>query len=170
MSIKVQKAKYYDLKGIAEDIATVMSKYADLAEEDFERTTKTWNRDVDFNKKTTLSRGKFEAEIFTKDEIYYYLNEGTSVRFAVMTQDFKPKTKPGVLDSFPGQGGLAYVNPRTVRQPGIKAREFTKAIAKKHGKDFVRDIQKASAKNADNLTTKMQANISIALNVLRRLF
>ena len=47
-----------------------------------------------------------------------------------MTPDFVAKTKPRVIGSGQGRGGLAYVDTRRPR-PGIEAREYEPEIAKR---------------------------------------
>lgn len=169
MAIKIQKAKFYDIDGIAEKIANVVREYADKAEDDFKRTTKTWERDVAFEKKMRERGNGFEAEVFTEDEIYFYLNDGTATRYATMTPNFKPKTQPGKLDSSSGRGGLAFVNTQRPR-PGIEARKFNTAIIRKHGKKFVKDIQSASAKGVDLFILRLRTSPSRAINKIRRMF
>lgn len=60
---------------------------------------------------------------------WLWLNDGTKVRYAAMTQEFSPKTRVGSLRSGPGIGGLDYVNPNNPR-PGIDARGWDEAIMK----------------------------------------
>jgi hypothetical protein len=60
---------------------------------------------------------------------FLWLEEGTKVRYATMTPDFKPKTQRGVLGSTRGRGGKAFVDKRKPK-PGIEAREWTEQIIK----------------------------------------
>jgi hypothetical protein len=59
------------------------------------------------------------------DEEYFWLDEGTDVRYATMTRNFQPKTRVRSFTSSPGQGRLRYID-RMVPKPGIEAREWTK--------------------------------------------
>lgn len=93
----------------------------------FHRTTATWNHKPEFHIEVVNTQLGFEVSVWTDDRIYHYLDEGTNVRYAKMTDDFEPKTTPGFIGSVPGKGGLAYVDPNHPR-PGIVAREFTDTI------------------------------------------
>lgn len=76
---------------------------------------------------------------------WYWLNDGTDARYATMTKDFMPKTKPGIIRGFGGRGGLAYVSRKMPRNP-IEAREFDEAIGKKDRAKLDRDILDAVGK------------------------
>jgi len=167
MAIKPINAKYFDLDGIADKIGKVLNKYAEKAEQDFDNTTKTWKHDINFEKEVTLRGNKMEVSVFTKSDIFRFVNDGTAVRFATMTPDFRPKTKPGSLRSSSGRGGLQYVNKQYPR-PGIKPREFTDTIVEKHDKKFVNDIQKASASGARLRVLKLITSVSRAMSRIRR--
>jgi len=104
------------LEGVAKDI-----------EIDFKVTTQTWGHKPGFK----IQRPSNTVRIIgTGDDIYKYVSGGTRVRFATMTPDFKAKTRVGVIGSGAGRGGVAYIR-RDRPRPGIKARKFDLAIAKK---------------------------------------
>lgn len=67
--------------------------------------------------------------------VYYFLNEGTKIRYATMTRDplFNAKTRPSWLGSGPGEGGVAYVS-KFVPRPGITARKWDVAVKEKYAK------------------------------------
>lgn len=56
-----------------------------------------------------------------------FVNEGTSVRHAVMSSDWKSKTVPNLIGSFAGEGEVVFVS-RKINLPGIEARNFDKLI------------------------------------------
>lgn len=105
---------------------------------DFNRTTETWNHRPRFGSKVNVAQGLIEGHTRTArihgpkppELIYYFLNNGTKVRFAEMTDDFEPKTRVRVIDSFPGRGGLKQVD--HIGRPGIRGRRWNEAIATKH--------------------------------------
>ncbi len=167
MGVESINAKFFDINGAAEEIAKTLQKYARLAEEDLEKTTATWDHDIKFEKKVTQRTKKIEIDIFTWSDIYRFVNDGTSVRFATMSKDFVPKTKPGVLRSSAGQGGVQYVSKQNPR-PGIKARNFTKTIAAKYEKQFADDVQSATAKGAKLRVLKVINTINQALAKIKR--
>lgn len=112
--------------------------------DDFNRTTATWQHKVRFTSKVQASAGAggVRIEVSTKDPIYGYIDQGTRVRYATMSPDFSPKTQPDVILSVPGKGRRLFVNKKRPR-PGIKARNFSKIIAKSYFKEFRRRMQNA---------------------------
>lgn len=78
--------------------------------------------------------------------IWVFLDQGTDIRYAVMTEDFEAKTSPNTLVTTIGVGGLSHFdfdNPR----PGIEPRLWTELIAKVEGQKFVKAADKV-IKNA----------------------
>lgn len=95
----------------------------------FERTTATWRHQPQFIIDRASSTGDdVIGSVWTDDEIYFWLDRGTSVRYATMSPEFKPKTKPGRLRSDVGAfPDPLFVN-RDVPRPGIEARRFSDKI------------------------------------------
>ena len=82
--------------------------------------------------------------------IWFFLNDGTDIRYAVMTADFVPKTTPGTLTTVRGSGGLSHFdfnNPR----PGIEARLWTHIIAEIEGGKFQKLVIKSVKQFAKDL-------------------
>lgn len=135
------------------------SRIAPKVKADFEKTTNTWKDRPVFevqvkvgraavgDLKTTQATAGVLLEVFTTDEIYGYLDEGTKVRYATMSKDFLAKTRPGVIGSRAGRGRMLFVNKRRPR-PGIKARKFTETIAKKWQPEFRTQMQQALEEGA----------------------
>lgn len=102
----------------------------------FEQTTRTWETDVDF---TVGDDGDLGKEIFTDNEIYGYVSNGT--RPHTITARNGPalafqightaKTVPGALAARSGGRGGPLARPVTVQHPGIEAREFDEAVAER---------------------------------------
>lgn len=114
---------------------------------DYEKTTKTWQHKPTFIIESSLDPKGPEVLVGTDDEIYGYVDRGTSVRRALMTNDFSPKTKKGVIGSSSGRGGVVYVDKR-LSLPGIEARDFSKTIEKKHQPRFKRAMESALSAGA----------------------
>jgi hypothetical protein len=93
---------------------------------DFDVTTQTWRTRPDF----TIDKSEGRRLVSTDNEIYGYLDRGTSVRYATMSGDFAPKTRSGFIGSNAGRGGVLNVS-RLHPRPGIEARKFAEAIQKK---------------------------------------
>lgn len=59
-----------------------------------------------------------------------WLDQGTSIRYATMTRNFRAKTRVRIISSGPGSGGLNFVS-RAVPRPGIQARFFDNEISRR---------------------------------------
>jgi hypothetical protein len=129
---------------IDEAATIVLAQEAGIVTRMFLRTTRTWNHQVDFDTKLTERNGDFVLEVWTNDMIYYFVDKGTSVRYATMTYDplYIPKTSYRKISSRRGEGGLLYINPNDPK-PGIEAREFTLEIARRREPYFERKMAKA---------------------------
>lgn len=115
---------------------------------DFDKTVRTWRTKPTFKEEVrvgALARGKgpgVSLSVTTDSDIYKFVDEGTRVRYATMSKDFRAKTKPNVIGSGGGRGKLLFVNKRRPR-PGIKARNFSKLIKQKWQGKFRADMRAA---------------------------
>lgn len=90
----------------------------------YQQTTRTWNHQPTFEvQRESTARWR----VSTDDEIYGYLDRGTRVRRALMSRDWRSKTKPNVIASYSGRGRVLFIS-RRLSLPGIKARNFSKRI------------------------------------------
>ncbi len=113
------------------------AKFADIQ---FGLTYKTWEHKPTFKQDFKENSKQMVASTLTsgtgsKDNPYPFITKGTSVRFALMTDDFSPKSKVRVIGSGRGKGGVVYVDKRRPL-PGIKGREFEPEIAKREQPKF----------------------------------
>lgn len=117
--------------------------------EDFKRTTATWTDKPKFSVKVDqgASVGGIRIQVATDDAAYNYVDKGTKVRYATMSKDWVSKTEPNVIQAFPGKGKKLFVNKKHPR-PGIKARNFTKIIAKSAKTELARVAKNALARAA----------------------
>lgn len=110
-----------------------------------ERTTATWDTAPRVKAETKGRGGDYVTILKLTPEgealIWHWLNEGTDVRYALMSPDFVAKTVPGRLDSGSGAGGVLMIDMRHPR-PGIEARNWTDEIAKVMGETLVRETEK----------------------------
>lgn len=72
-----------------------------------------------------------------------WLNEGTRVRRALMSRNWKSKTKPGRLRSGSGAGQVIFIS-RRLNRPGIKARGWSKSIGRKNTRRFQKRMSLAT--------------------------
>lgn len=129
-------------KALIAPLLAGMKKTGKEIEVDYKKTTKTWRNKPVFEILSDLNPKGPEVLVGTDSLIYKFLDEGTSVRYALMTDDFQPKTEPGIIGSSSGKGGLVYVDRRRPR-PGIKARGFSPIIQKKFQPRFKRLMEQA---------------------------
>lgn len=114
---------------------------------DFDETVATWDTYVRW---LTLSRTG-ERQIYTKSDIYRFVNDGTKkhridakkAKALTIKVGGAPKTRAGLIGSGPGHpgGGVAFA--KWVMHPGIKPRHFNKAIKAKWQKLFPKLLQDA---------------------------
>jgi hypothetical protein len=139
-----------DTRALKKEVARVNQKMGKRMKRSFEKTTKTFEEtEVTFHQKT--STADQTVTVYTENEIYGYLDEGTPIRYAVMSEDFSPKTRPGELDSRPGSGRMVRIDLSNPRE-GIEAREFSKQVEEKHSPEYIAEIddiiESATRKNA----------------------
>lgn len=132
----------------------VTKKEADFANVQFALTYKSWKHKPTFVKAFKENSKQMEGSTLTsgdgsKDNPYPFITRGTSVRYAIMTSDFSPKSTPRVIGSKGGRGGLLYVDTRRPR-PGIHAREYEEEIAEQEQPKF----QKRGQVALDNAAKK----------------
>lgn len=141
-TITAKRAKF-DIKPLVKAV----EKTIDYGDKEFGKTYSTFDHKPGFDKDVREIRGKIVGSTTTtgegsRDNPYPFVTRGTRVRYATMTPDFTAKTKPRVIGSGQGSGGLAYVDKRRPR-PGIKAREFEPEVAKKTEPKFKKNAQSA---------------------------
>ena len=97
----------------------------------------TWRDKPQFDVELDTSGDDWYASVSTDDPIYFYLDNGTAIRYATMHPKFKAKTVPGRIRS---TNGSDYQDPVYVRldkpRPGIEARHFTDNILERRKKPF----------------------------------
>ncbi len=141
-SIRAGKARgLFDDKAFRADLRRINQAEARAMKRSFQRTTRTWEHEVTFRQMTEIEPEP-TVLVYTTDEIYGYVSGGTRVRRALMSRDFSPKTRPGVLDSRPGRGGVVFIS-RKLNRPGIQARRFPELVEEKHLKGYRRDVERA---------------------------
>jgi len=115
--------------------------------EDFRTATKTWRNQPLFE----VEKGKFRAVVFTRDEIFGYVDLGTkpheirpkyasALRFNSM---FQPKTVPNRLKAGKGASSPPVVFAQVVRHPGNEPRNISILIGKRSQRRFVKALDSA---------------------------
>lgn len=94
----------------------------------FRRTTKTWVYRVRFANSIQRKNYQYVIDVYANSTLYYTINWGTPFITDVLSRNFIPKTRPFVLDSFPGRGGR--VRRGGPARPGIIPRRWDLAAAR----------------------------------------
>lgn len=133
-------------------------------ERDYKATTATWNRKVEFETKIALGRTdpSPQVTVFTDDEIYSYVNYGTSEHpivakntpRLVFQEGYVNKTEPRIIGSRAGGEFGAVVTPVAVHHPGFAARQFDYTIKEKHEQPFHDRIEQAIAEGVAQAESK----------------
>ena len=112
--------------------------------EELRKTTKDWQGDKPkFESKISLSGGDAQVRTGTAgskhgQDKWKWLNEGTAVRRALLSPNWRSKTKPGTLRTGKGAGQVLAVGYQFAFD-GIEARLWTDLVTKKRQKPFARD-------------------------------
>lgn len=136
-----RKGDLFADRAFRQDIQRINQNTAKAMKRSFQKTVRTWEHPVTFHQ-ITESRPDPTVLVYTDDDIYGYVSGGTRVRYVVMTPDFSPKTRPGLLDSRPGRGGVSHFDFRHPR-PGIQARKFDVLVERRHKKRHQREVERA---------------------------
>jgi len=141
------KATGIKSKKMLNRIRKAMKEQAKEIDKEFAKTYSTWEHKPRFKIKFRESSSKMIISITTtgegsSDNPYPFVERGTSVRYATMTSDFRPKSQRGIIGSGPGSGGILFIN-KNMPHDGIEAREFENEIKNKEDPKFKRRINKA---------------------------
>ncbi len=118
----------------------------------FHKTTATWNHQPDFHFKIIENPNSIEVTVWTNDNIYRWINNGTDVRYMHMTEDFRPKTIPGVIGSTRGHPGPSHIG---MPLDGIQARGFSEIIFAVRGPVAVKHISDRFNREVANTFTRI---------------
>ena len=121
-------------------VLTEARKIQGEIEKDFKATVEDWSSKPKFVKKSlSMAGGVVNIEVFTEDQIYTWVSQGTPPHDIPLGEEKKAfkfpgtytaKTIPGVLASRPGGRSetSSYARLRVVPNPGIEPRNFEENI------------------------------------------
>lgn len=119
---------------------------------DYEKTVTTWKTKPEFTADVNSTPDRIEINAGTDNPIFHFLDEGTRVRYATMSQDWVSKTRPAIgggaavhFTAGPGRGRKLFVDVTRPR-PGIKARKFSSAIKGKWERQIRSQMEKHLAR------------------------
>jgi hypothetical protein len=156
--IKSERTRRDD--AVRTQVLSVLRKYERKMVKDFEKTTQTWTGETPtFDSKISFPRVGKEMSIWAGAvndgsfgwRKFNWINKGTSIRYAVLSDDWISKTFPGRLAATEGQGevliaGRAMIEEGYPPEPGLEERDFDKQIRELHLKDFQKDMKAAVAR------------------------
>jgi hypothetical protein len=113
----------------------------------YEKTVETWDADRPTFKVSMMYKSYLWLRVLlTGSEMgikkWNWLNAGTRVRRALMSDDWQSKTAPNDYQSGPGQGRVVFIS-RDLELPGIKARRWSKMADKEFRPEFKAKVQAA---------------------------
>jgi hypothetical protein len=160
--VKEIRPERFKDKAFKDAILKAAKAYAKELQKDFEKTTATWETEVEFEQEVDYKPNGPTVLVGTDNEIYGYVNNGTkrhpifagiytgkSNKKVLAFQwggkgSYKPKTKPRVIGSGPSSisGAQPWRLPY-VDHPGFEGRHFDEEIQKQHEPKFKRAMEKA---------------------------
>lgn len=149
VQIKVLKPQAWRCGEIRLELLNALRKSNTKVLQAYKRTTATWQRPPKWEKQISLEGGKAMARVFTDSDVYRFIDEGTRLRWALMSRDWQSKTRVWNLDSGPGRGHVVLAGRRAFARhglaprPGIAARHFSRTIRRMLEKEFAPDMQEA---------------------------
>lgn len=126
-------------------------KFKDLVLDDFESTTRTWNKKVKFQAEVKISKSRVSASVTTDNAIYRYVSVGTEPHVIkpkkkkrlLFRGTYRAKTTPGIIGSQSGGAEGPLIGAAIVHHPGTKGRKFEQAILAKREPDFLELVELA---------------------------
>jgi hypothetical protein len=117
---------------IMNEARKVAREEAKLQKRILEKLVSGWNvpEPVVVELEEELKSNLISITVKINNRYFYFVDQGTSVRFATMTNDFIPRTRSGSLRSGPKIGGLSFVSRKHPR-PGIEPRLFMMTLEKR---------------------------------------
>lgn len=147
---KIIKPKKLKINAMFDELEKPVVETIDSADKEFAKTYSTWQHKPKFSKKLKVSKTKIVGSTTTSekgssDNPYPFVTRGTKVRRAIMSPNFKAKTKPRIIGSGGGRGGVVFIS-KKVDRPGIEKRDFEKEVAKIERPKFEKRATKAMKK------------------------
>ncbi|RLC88773.1 MAG: hypothetical protein DRJ03_01610 [Chloroflexi bacterium] len=157
INLKPIEPKEFKIPGIKGKLEKMLRHEAWIQRRMMQKVTRTWKGTKPrFKREIKVDRGNLRLTTLPYGNPkavnkFRWLNEGTRVRHAVMSKDFRPKTRHRTIGSRRGRGGMVFVS-RKIRQPGIKAREWTDEIRKRRTPKFRVKVERTFAVITKDIT------------------
>ena len=121
-------------------VELLLNKYASDGNDLLLQPTRTWEEHpVTFSRELRREGGRIYNVVYANSPVYFWLNYGTSKRYAVLSSDWSSKTSVGTLTANSGSGQVVGMTRKALR--GIAARKWTEVVAEKLQPQFTLDMQ-----------------------------
>lgn len=157
--IRPIQARRMNIRRIEQAILAELAAEGEDDAELFNKTTATWKHEKPSFRPKVGRRGN-DAVVSTTPggnskgiKKFGWLDHGTRIRWAIMSGNWRSKTRPGYVTSYKGAGRVVAVGRRRVRRPrpGIKAREWSPTIFKRRLPKFKKRMIAAHRKAVGSL-------------------
>lgn len=149
---KAIKPDFLKVDNIRKELLNELRREGKALKRDFDKTIAGWEGDKPtFSPEIGLTSR--EASVIVRPRgndkgvnKWGWLDKGTSIRWALMSRDWRSKTKPGKLSSGGGAGRVVIAGRRAMQRrnigprPGIRARGWSIKIGRKYKRRFPRRI------------------------------
>lgn len=151
------RPKQFNSKAITKAIKRRADNVSKTMESDFLSGVKDWKHKVNFNVEVTLHGSGVSISIYTNDEVYKFVHDGTKAHEIVAKTPggklrfqgtYTAKTIPGTIQSRSGGSSGNYQYRVSVNHPGFEGRFFSKLIFKKWTPRFKREMELAIKEGA----------------------
>jgi len=161
ISFKAIKPQRLKVDGIRLELLNELRKEGKDHRKSLDKTTSSWSGEKPKMESVISLTGKDATVISgptgSGSDKWLYLDEGTKIRWALMSGDWKSKTKSGTFKSGRGAGRAVIVGKRAMQRrgirprPGIKARGWSAMLTKQRKKPFQRRIIKSMQRGASKM-------------------
>ncbi len=150
------KPKKLKVEAIRKEIMQELQKEGKEQQKQLKKTTATWKGDkpkfesiVDIDAEGAgVLTGPSGSTMGIKK--WNWLDQGTNVRRALMSRNWKSKTRPNYFGSGAGRGRVVFISKR-INRPGIKARNWSGLLTKRRRKPFTNRMIKAMRRGAQRV-------------------
>ena len=155
----------FNLQSISKDLRAAMEKEGKEHQRLLKRTIRTWvGEKPEF--KTTITVGPVQLTSSTDPtgsqkgvDKWWWLEAGTRIRWAVMSRNWRSKTRRANLSSYRGRGNVVIAGRKAMQKrgiaprAGIKARNWRAEVVKIRSRKFKGELQRVFELNAKNMIT-----------------
>lgn len=163
IQVKGIKPAKMKIEAIRQEMLRELEKQGKETEREFNKTVASWNGDKPkFESLVNLTGNS--AELLTGPtgnkkalDKFKWLDEGTRIRWAVMSKGWQSKTRRRFVGSGGGRGRVVIMGRRAMQKrhiaprPGIEAREWTPTIQARRKPKFISAMLAATRRGADRL-------------------